>query len=57
MKYLWAIPVLIIFLGMKREWDRLNAPTPSNEILKELRKEIKDRRNKERQEWEWRRAV
>ena len=57
MKYLWAIPVLIIFLGMKREWDRLNAPKKGADIIKELRSEIKDRRNKRRQEWEWRRAV
>ena len=57
MKYLWFIPVLIIFLGMKREWDRLNAPKKGADIIKELRSEIKDRRNKRRQEWEWRRAV
>jgi hypothetical protein len=57
MRYLWAIPVLIIFLGMKREWDRLNAPKKGADIIKELRSEIKDRRNKRRQEWEWRHAV
>jgi hypothetical protein len=57
MKFLWLIPIVLVAYGMRKEWKRLNAPTPSSQIIKELRQEIKNRRNKKRQEWEWRHAV
>jgi hypothetical protein len=56
MKFLWLIPIVFVAYKMRKEWKRLNAPT-SSQIIKELRQEIKNRRNKERQEWEWRHAV
>jgi hypothetical protein len=57
MKFLWLIPIVLVAYGMRKEWKRLNAPTSSSQIIKELRQEIKNRRNKQRQEWEWRHAV
>jgi hypothetical protein len=57
MKFLWLIPIVLVAYGMLRKWKRLNAPTPSSQIIKELRQEINNRRNTQRQEWERRHAV